>query len=75
VIFTRRPLDREALSHYTLHVHARSDDVTSGDSADDVTVVFIRVVDVNDHAPEVVYPLPGNEIHIGRGAVGPGSAF
>ena len=69
VIYTRRPLDRETLSHYTLHVRAQNDVISASGESADVTVVFIQVIDVNDHAPEVVYPLPGNEIHFRRNAI------
>jgi len=69
VIFTRRPLDRETLSHYTLHVRAQSDVTSASGDGDDVTVVFIQVLDANDHAPEVTYPLPGNEVHFQQKAV------
>ena len=76
VIYTRRLLDRESLSHYTLRVRACSDDVTSaGESPDDVTVVLVEVLDANDHAPEVTYPLPGNEVHFRRQAVHPGLRY
>jgi len=68
MIYTRRPLDRETLSHYTLQVLAVQKDGQSSD----VAVVFIRVVDVNDHAPEVTYPLPGNEVHFRHRSMRPG---
>ena len=69
IIYTRRPLDRETLSHYTLRVRAQNDVTSASDESSDVTVVFIQVVDVNDHAPEVTYPLPGNEVHLQQEAV------
>jgi len=69
IIYTRRPLDRETISHYTLHVRTQSDVISAYGEFSDVTVVFIRVVDVNDHVPEVTYPLPGNKLHFRRKAV------
>jgi len=78
IIYTRRPLDREHLSHYTLRVRAIGD-VTAGNpgggespAAPDVAVVFIRVLDANDHAPEVTYPLPGSKFHFQQQAVSEG---
>jgi len=77
IVYTRRALDRELLSHYTLRVRAISDLIPGspgapGESpraAADVAVVFIRVLDANDHAPEVTYPLPGSKFHFQREAV------
>ena len=75
VIYTRRPLDRQTLSHYTLHVRAQSDVISASVESPDVTVVFIQIVDVNDHAPEVTHPLPGSELHLQRKAVRAGTMF
>ena len=73
IIYTRRPLDREVLSHYTLRVRAQNDVISASGDSSDVTVVFIQVIDVNDHAPEVTYPLPDSAIHLQQKAVVPGT--
>ena len=75
VIYTRRPLDRETLSHYTLRVRTQSD-VTSGFvESPNVAVVFIQVTDVNDNAPEVTYPLPGSKFHFKQKTLQEGAAY
>ena len=75
VVHTRRPLDREILSHYTLRVRAQSDVISVSGESSDVAVVFVQVVDVNDHAPEVTYPLPDSAIHLQQKSVVPGPCF
>ena len=75
VIYTRRPLDRQTLSHYTLHVRAQSDVISASVESPDVTVVFIQIVDANDHAPEVTHPLLGNELRLQRKALRAGTMF
>ena len=75
IIYTRRPLDRETLSHYTLRVRAQSDVISASGDSSDVAVVFIQVLDVNDHAPEVTYPLLGSEFHFQQNAVHEGTEF
>jgi len=75
IIYTRRPLDRETLSHYTLHVRAQNDVTSASGESSDATVVFIQVVDVNDHAPEVTYPLPGSKLRLQQKEVRAGAIF
>jgi len=75
VIYTRRPLDRETLSHYTLHVRAQSDVISGLVESPDVAVVFIQVVDVNDNAPQVTYPLPGSAFHFKQTTLQEGEAY
>jgi len=72
VIYTRRPLDRETLSHYTIRVRAQSDVISAGEPPSDVTVVFIEVLDVNDHAPLVT---SHSEVHLQLKSVITGKVF
>lgn len=61
VIYTRQTLDREALSHYTLRIRAQGD---VNAALSDVTVVFIRVSDVNDNAPVFKFPADDDVIRL-----------
>jgi hypothetical protein len=79
IIFTRRSLDRESLSHFAIRIRAQSDVAaatptaaaasghSSSSSFSDAAVVFIRVTDVNDNAPEVTYPTASdNTVNVPR---------
>lgn len=67
VIYTRQTLDREALSHYTLRICAQGD---VNAALSDVTVVFIRVSDVNDNAPVFKFPAEDDVIRLSRNLSG-----
>jgi protocadherin-16/23 len=48
----RAPLDRETKDLYTVPVYVSSPPRRPGSQQFDVTTVVVRVIDVNDHAPE-----------------------
>ena len=52
VVSVRGPLDRETRDRYMLPIYVTSPPRRPGSSQFDVTVVAVRVTDVNDHAPE-----------------------
>lgn len=52
VVTVRAPLDRETRDLYMVPVYVTSPSRRPGSSQVDVTTVAVRVMDVNDHAPE-----------------------
>jgi protocadherin-16/23 len=52
VVSVRAPLDRETRDGYMVPVYVTSPPLRPGSPQTDVTTVAIKVIDVNDHAPE-----------------------
>jgi protocadherin-16/23 len=52
VVSLRAPLDRETRGLYIVPVYVTSPPRRTGSQQIDVTTVAVRVIDVNDHAPE-----------------------
>ena len=63
IITSRRPLDREQLPVHRFIVAASNDDV-SRPTLSATARVTVYVADVNDNAPEIEFPAPGNELPV-----------
>lgn len=54
VVITRRPLDREMLSHYSFVLYARDNAFERRQTSS--STVHVQVMDLNDWAPVFIYP-------------------
>ena len=54
VVITRRPLDREMLSHYSFVLYARDNAYERRQTSS--STVHVQVLDLNDWAPVFIYP-------------------
>lgn len=69
IVYTRKVLDRETLSHHTMRIVTTDPRDVSNATGGDVTIVFVEVDDVNDNAPVVTYPTAGDDaVHLVRNA-------
>ena len=58
LITTTRAFDRETLDHYTIVVEVSD---RGAPSLSSTSTLSITISDANDHSPQIVYPVPGND--------------
>ncbi|XP_059140179.1 protocadherin alpha-4-like [Physella acuta] len=70
VITTSKSFDRESVDHYLITVMVQDSGTPSFSSTSTLTIV---VADDNDHTPQFLYPVPGNDFINISASLSPGS--